>query len=66
MSPAAVPLCTHTHTIHQSINGPPPPLQGSLHTRYVGPEEQALGKDSVLKDLNFCNRHEGTDRWVGG
>jgi hypothetical protein len=30
----------------------------------VGPEEQALGKVSVLKDLNFCNRHEGTDRLV--
>lgn len=38
--------------------------QGSLHTRYVGPEEQAMGRVSVLKDLNFCNRHEGTDRSV--
>jgi len=36
-------------------------LKGSLHTRYVGAEEQALGKVSVLKDLNFCSRHEGTD-----
>ena len=41
-----------------------PIRQGSLHTRYVGPEEQAMGKVSVLKDLNFCNRHEGTDRSV--
>ena len=30
----------------------------------MGPEEQAMGKVSVLKDLNFCNRHEGTDRSV--
>jgi hypothetical protein len=30
----------------------------------VGAEEAALGKVSVLKDLNFCNRHDGTDKCV--
>lgn len=39
-------------------------LKGSLHTRYVGDEERFTGKVSVLKDLNFCNRHDGTDRYV--
>jgi hypothetical protein len=39
-------------------------LKGSLHTRYVGDEERFTGKVSVLKDLNFCNRHDGTDRWA--
>lgn len=37
-------------------------LKGSLHTRYVSDEERFTGKVSVLKDLNFCNRHDGTDR----
>lgn len=32
--------------------------------RYVNDEERFTGKVSVLKDLNFCNRHDGTDRYV--
>ena len=36
-------------------------LKGSLHMRLVGAEEQALGEVTVLKDLNFCSRHAGTD-----
>lgn len=28
----------------------------------MGDEERFSGKVGVLKDLNFCNRHDGTDR----
>jgi 1-phosphatidylinositol-4-phosphate 5-kinase len=35
-------------------------LKGSLLKRFVSEEEQARG-ETVLKDLNFCRHHHGTD-----